>query len=132
MKNLQEIKKLRTNADAIYSLFNQKIPLWRSNPGRYDKTGWGFNEDSRFNACRPASVAFSSHRGVYGDSGCSSQLSLDDALFQQHLVEYLNKNKEAVMLAIAKSIEEEAKTLKSAAEEELKSQLLQLAELDKV
>jgi len=130
MKNLEEIKRLRTNADAIYSLFNQKIPLWEKDPKHYDKTGWGFNEDSRFNACKAASIAFSSHKGTYGDSGCSSQLSLDDSLFQKHLVKYLNKNKEIVMMAIAKSIEEEAKLLKLKAEEELNLQLLKLAELD--
>ncbi len=132
MQNLEQIKKLRSNADGIYNLFYKKIPLWESQPKHYDKTGWGFNVDSRFDACKSVSISFSSHKGVYGDSGCSSQLSLDDAIFKTHLIKYLNENKESVMLAIAKSIELEAKSLKSKAEEELNLQLSELAELDKV
>lgn len=132
METVKEIQRLRDNANSIYVLFLQKIPKWETDRKHYDKTGWGFNEDSRFNACKAASVAFSSHMGTYGDSGCSSQCSLDEKLFEKHLVKYLNANKKTVMLAIAKQIEEEAKTLKDKAENELKAQMEKLAELDMV
>ena len=132
MENLNEIKKLRQNANSIYELFKVKIPKWSTDPRHYDKTGWGFNEDSRFNACKPASVAFSSYMGTYGYSGCSSQCSMDDKLFQEYLVKYLNQNKESVMLGIAKLLEEQAKSLKDKAEAELTAQMDKLKELDAV
>lgn len=131
MEALNKIKKLRNNANSIYNLFLQKIPQWKSNRGHYDKIGWGFNDDSRFNACEPVSIAFSSHMGTYGSSGCSRQCSLDEDIFKNHLVKYLNKNKETIMLAIAKQMEDEARELKAEAERELKAQLDKLSELDK-
>lgn len=129
MESLQAIKKLRQNANEIYDLFNRKIPLWKTDPKHYDKTGWGFNKDDRFTACTPVSIWFSSHKGTYGDSSCSRQLSLDAGIFNTHLVKYLNENKESIMMAIAKSIEDQAKTLKQNAEEELNRELSKLAEL---
>jgi hypothetical protein len=130
MENLKEIKELRRNANNIYELFNQKIPKWETDKKHYDKTGYGFNEDSRFNSCKAAAIAFSSHMGTYGDSGCSRQCDLDENIFQRHLVKYLNRNKKEIMLSIAKQIEQEALTLKSKAENELNSQLEMLNQLE--
>lgn len=132
MEAVKEIKKLRDNANEIYDLFTSKIPKWSADKKRYDKIGWGFNKDSRFNACNPSSIAFSSHMGTYGDSGCSSQCQLDYEVFNKHLLLYLNRNVEAVMLAIAKQIEVEAQGLKSKAEAELNSQLEKLKELENI
>lgn len=130
MKNLDAIKKLRNNANEIYTLFNILIPKWKADPKHYDKVGWGFCEDTRFNACSPVNISFASYKGVYGDSGCSTQLSLDTEVFSNHLVKYLNDHKEEIMLAIADSIELQAKGLKSEAEKELNEQLEKLKELD--
>lgn len=132
MEAVEEIKKLRRNAHQIYDLFLNKIPMWAKNKKRYDKVGWGFNDDSRFNACTPASIAFSSYMGTYGDSGCGRECDLDSKLFQKHLVKYLNANQETVMLAIAKQIEEEAVSLKSKAESELNTQMELLKELENI
>ena len=129
MENLETIKKLRKNAGEIRNLFQNKIPKWKSDPHTYDKTGWGFNKDDRFNACTPISIAFSSHMGTYGDSGCSSECSLSADIFNKHLVDYLNRNKEQIMLSVADSIENEAKTLKEKAESELQAELAKLSEL---
>ena len=132
MDTLDEIKKLRQNANSIYALFLQKIPKWKTDTKHYDKTGWGFNDDSRFNACKAASIAFSSHMGTYGDSGCGRQVDLDEKIFEKHLLKYLNANKETVMMAIAKQIELEAKALKEKAESELNEEMNKLKELENV
>lgn len=123
METVNEIKKLMQNANEIYSLFLRKIPKWKSDSKYYDKVGWGFNLDDRFNACKPVSVAFSSHMGTYGNSGCGRECDLDDKLFREHLVKYLNKNKEVVMLAIADQIKAEAIALKEKATAELTAEM---------
>jgi len=132
MKNLETIQKLRNNVSQIRTLFKEKIKLWAEDEKYYDKTGLGFNLDNRFSACSKIEIWFSSWKGVYGDSGCSSQLDLDAEIFKNHLLKYLNLNKEEIMLKIADSIELEAKSLKDNAEEELNSQLKKLSELDDV
>ena len=130
MENLERIKKLRTNAGAIRELFVQKIPKWLKDPKHYDKVGWGFNIDNRFQSCSNATISFDSYMEVYGDSGCGRECSLEADIFHNHFVKYLNKNKELIMLEIANSIELEAKSLKEKAEQELNDQLLKLKELN--
>ncbi len=132
MQNLEKIKELRRNANNIYDLFNVKIPKWEKDKRHYDKTGWGFNQDNRFNACQAVSISFSSHMGTYGDSGCSKQCDLDKDIFQNHLIKYLNANVSDIMLAVAKSIEKEALGLKEKAESELNEQLEKLKELETI
>lgn len=130
MQTVEEIKKLRNNANEIRSLFKSKIPKWESDPKYYDKTDYGFNKDPRFNACEAISIAFSSYMGSYGNSGSSTQCSLDKNIFGAHLLKYLNGNKEHIMLAIADSIEREAASLKEKAEKELNAQIESLKELE--
>ena len=130
MDVLIEIKKIKDNADQIYTLFNKKIPAWLASPRIYDKVGWGFNGDDRFNACTHAKVAFYSYSGVYGDSSsCSRECHLDNELFQEYLIKYLDKNKEAIMLGIAGLMYEKAKSLKSQAEDQLQKQLDEIKQL---
>ena len=130
MENLDKIKKLRRNVVEIRTLCNVKIPRWKEDVRHYDKTGWGFNKDDRFSACKAVPIAFSSHMGTYGDSGCSSQMDLDYEIFSRHLIDYLNKNKQEIMLSIADQIEKEAADLKSKAEAELNTELEKLKELE--
>ena len=132
MKTFEEIKKLRENVSQIRTLFNVKIPKWLEAPKTYDKIGYSFNTDDRFSAFGKIEIWFSSWMGTYGDSGCGDQLRLDKDIFKKHFVSYLNKNKKEIMMAVADSIEKEAKSLKEKAEEEVKAQLSQLAELDNV
>ncbi|WP_157824517.1 hypothetical protein [Flavobacterium sp. ALD4] len=132
MKAFEEIKKLRENVSQIRTLFNVKIPKWEESRKTYDKTGYSFNSDDRFSAFGKIEIWFSSWMGTYGDSGCSDQLRLDKDIFKKHFVSYLNLNRKEIMFAIADSIEKEAKSLKEKAEEEVKSQLSELAELDDV
>ena len=129
MDVLIEIKKIKDNADKIYTLFNKKIPAWLADRRHYDKVGWGFNGDDRFNACTPAKVAFYSYSGTYGDSGCSRECHLNNELFQEYLIKYLDENREAVMLGIADILYEKAKSLKSQAEDQLQKQLDEIKQL---
>lgn len=129
METVDKIKKLKENVNQIRSFFNEKLPRWDENRGRYDKVGYGFNQDDRFNACAPISIAFTSKMGVYGDSGCSTQVDLDKDIFNQHFLTYLNKNKKEIMLAIADQIEEEARKLKDKAQLELNAELDKIKEL---
>lgn len=130
MESLKEIKRIRQNSNSILELFDKKIPLWKSNPSHYDKVDWGFNIDKRFAASEPASIFFGAYKGVYGDSGCSSQISLDKDIFINHLLKYLNENKESIMKSIAISIEKQAAELKDKATAELNSQMEYLKELE--
>ena len=132
MKTFEEIKKLRQNVSEIRTLFNVKIPKWLDDKKHFDKTGASFNIDDRFSAFGKIEIWFSSWMGTYGDSGCGTQCRLDVNIFRKHFVSYLNANKKEIMLAIADSIEKEAKSLKEKAEEEVREQLSQLAELDNV
>lgn len=131
MTTVEIIQALRRDANQIRSLFKIKIPTWKADSS-YDKTGWGFNIDDRFSACGKIEIWFSSWMGVYGSSGSSSQLNLNKGTFGEHLVKYLNNHQEEIMLAIADSIEQEAKGLKEKAKGELEAKLKDLNELDEV
>lgn len=126
---IERIELLKENANSIKDLFLHKIPKWRNDIKFYDKRGWGFNDDDRFNACKPFLISFSSHVGTYGDSGCSRQCDLDEYIFKKHLLKYLNDNVEAIMLKIAEQIQEEAKTFKDKAEKELNQKMKMLENL---
>jgi len=130
MEALEKIKILRQNANSIIELFNVKIPKWESDKKHYDKVGWGFNQDDRFNAHKPFSISFDSHMGVYGDSSCSRQCSLDNDIFMRHFLKYLNSHRKQIMLGVAESIQNEALSLKAKAEAELQSQLQMLVQLE--
>lgn len=132
MKVFEKIEKLRENASQIRTLFNVRMPKWLDDQRHYDKTGVLFNFDDRFSACRKIEIWFTSWMGTYGDSGCGAQCSLDVEIFEKHFVSYLNANKEQIMMAVADSIEKEAKELKEEAEKEIKAQLSKLEELDNI
>ena len=129
MTALEKIKNLQANSFAIRELFNRKIPHWKTDPKHYDKTGWGFNQDDRFSACKGVLVWFDSHCGVYGNSGCSSQLSLSEPIFHRHLLGYLNTHKKEIMLEIADNIDREALKHKDEAEHSLTEELNKLKKL---
>ena len=132
MKNFKQIKKLRKNAKAIKDLFNDLIPKWQADPKTYDKTRFGFKEggsDGWHKSCESL-IHFEAWCGTYGDSSTYKQIDMDGDVFKTHFLKYLNANKKEIMMSIANSIELEAKTLKEKAEEEIKAQLSELAELD--
>lgn len=122
-KELAEINKLKKNADAIYTLYNIKLPQYKNYPSRYDKVGHGFNLDSRFAAHSPINIQFVSWMGTYGDSGCSSQITLDEDIFKDALVKYLNNNEEKIMLEVADIIMKKASKNKDAVKKYLQEQI---------
>lgn len=134
METFEKIKKLRKNAEEIKSLFNDLIPRWKADPEFYDKVRFGFKEggsDGWYESCESL-IHFEAWCGTYGSSSTYSQIDMDGDVFKVHFLKYLNENKKEIMMAIADSIEKEAKSLKEKAEEEIKAKLLELSELDNI
>lgn len=128
MKKLDEVKELIRNVASIRNFFNVNLEKYKAD-SRCDKFGYGFNQDDRFKACQGKAITFDSWAGYFGDSGCSSIVSLSPEIFNKHLLRYLNNNKHTIMLAIADSIEKDAKSIKDEAEKELQIELDKLREL---
>lgn len=129
MKKLDEVKELRKNVSAIRNFFNMNMQKYKQD-SRCDKFNYGFNIDDRFKACQGKTITFDSWAGYFGDSGCSNIVSLSPEIFNKHLLRYLNDNKHTIMLAIADSIEKDAKSLRCEAEKELQAELDKLKQLD--
>jgi len=129
MKKLDEVKELIKNVSAIRNFVNATLQKYKSDT-RIDKLDYGFNKDKRFAACNGVTVTFDSLVGSYGSSSCSTIVNLSSDIFNKHLLRYLNNNKHTIMLAIADSIEKDAKSLRSEAEKELQAELDKLKELD--
>ena len=129
MKKLDELKELRRNVSAIRNFLNSTLQKYKSDT-KIDKLEYGFNQDKRFAACNGVTITFDSLVGSYGSSSCSTIVNLSSDIFNKHLLKYLNNNKHTIMLAIADSIEKDAKSLKDEAEKELQSELDKLKELD--
>lgn len=129
----ETIKKLRHDVNEIRRLFLQKIPKWLADKKQFDKTQWGFVEGDNdgWYKGQTITIHFGAWCGVYGNSSVYKEIDLDGEVFRNHFLSYLNKNKEAIMLSVADSIENEAKSLKADAEAELNKQLSNLAELEK-
>lgn len=96
-----------------------KYEEWKKEPTHYDKLGFGFNQYGRFQACNGLTIHVDSWMGTYDNSGASSFLSLDDGIFNKHLLKVLNNKFDEIMNATAQSIREEAKEYRNAAEKEL-------------
>lgn len=132
MKTFEEIKKLKKSSQSIKTLFKELIPEWSENREIYDKIRLGFVQGGS-NGWYPDNeilIHFEAWCGTYGDSSTYNQINIDGDVFKKHFLGYLNKNKMQIMMSIAESIDEEAISLKEKAEEEVKSQLAELAELD--
>lgn len=128
MKKLEEVKLLRKNVSGIRDFFDVRLPKFKAD-SRVDKLRYGFNIDNRFEACKGVTITFDSLVGSFGSSDCSTVVNLTSDIFNKHLVKYLNSNMREVMLAIADSIEKDAKSLKDEAEKELQTELDKLKEL---
>ena len=128
----ERINKMRKNASEILNLFNRKIPTWEKDPRQYDKTGYGFNLDSRFMACNPVKITFDSHVGTYGSSSCHTACHLDKDIFEKALLEYMNRNKKDIMLGVADLLIAQSKGLVNEAKEELRKKMAALEALSVV
>jgi hypothetical protein len=129
METLAIIKGLQAAATEIRNLFLNKIPKWQRDPKTYDKVRYGFVEGSNDGWYKPTEVHFGAWCGVYGDSSTYREFNIDESIFKKHFLNYLNVNKKEIMLAIANSIESEAKGLADKAQSELNTELNKLKEL---
>lgn len=132
MEALKQIKKLLENVNQIRNLFINKIPMWNKDRDTYDKVRVGFVEggsDGWYDDCETI-IHFAAWCGTYGSSSTYKQIDLDGDVFKKHFMKYLNNNKQAIMMGMAESIENEARELKSKAEDELNGELAKLKELE--
>ncbi len=82
---------------------------------RCDKHDLVFNGDDRFKSA-DMKIALISYRGYYGDSGCSTSVSVGDRdIFESLFVEYLNTHINGILDAIVSLAEEKANASKASA-----------------
>lgn len=116
--SLNMIAALKENAKKIGDFWkNYKEETSRPNVDKYHAA---FNKDDRFTVFK-TDVFFSSCTGVYGNSGCSTFMSLDKDIARTHFIKALNKLSPQIFEAMAKSMMEEANGLTEKAEEEIKA-----------
>lgn len=118
MQKLNEIKellkaaKIRTLPDDFKkSLENPSI----------DKYALKFDGDTRFSVFSTV-VYLDCHTGHYGNSSCSTYMSIKSDLAREALNHYLNKNMREVLAGMADYLEEKASKLVDQAEKELADQ----------
>lgn len=122
MKTVEEIQKLLRCADSI----STAVKAWQdtyTKDSSCDKKGFGFNQDNRFAACDPLKLSVDSWKGYYGNSGCSTILSVDAGIFNGHLLKVLRRQFWQLLQETEQSIRDEAKTHKEAAQQELAEKL---------
>ena len=128
MKEVENIEKLLSTAKEIRDSIDWYNNTYKKE-SRYDKIGFGFNQDSRFSACDALTLYVSSWRGVYGDSGCSTIMSVNKEVFNAHLLKVLQADFFPILQRVAESIQAEAVKEKDKALKELQDKLQKINEL---
>lgn len=123
MENLKKIEDLLLASNNLKESINKFKNVYKVDTKRYDKIGFGFNEDDRFKACDGFTLWLSTWKGVYGDSGCANILNIDKAIFNKHLFNAINKRKWELLNEVIETIQAEAATLKEEALKELNEKL---------
>ncbi len=84
----EDISKLKTEV----SLLSQGLSRWKeiAKDPRYDKTGLGFDLDTRFKGSEEIRLDLTSWSGVYGSSSCSTVFSGLSNYFTSALLIWLN------------------------------------------
>lgn len=113
---LNKIKRLLGEAGKLSGFHEMFAEKFRSDE-RCDKKGYGFGRDNRF-AAISLSVSFDSWAGYYGNSGCSSVLSLHDDV-KPFLIKALNVHQKEIFSTAARLMREEAEGLTAKAREEI-------------
>lgn len=121
MDALKEIGILMRNAKAIEEA--TKTYQKCKQDSSCDKHNFNFNKDERFSACTGFTLRVDSWKGYYGNSGCSSILSVDHEVFNKHLLKVLREDFWPILNKVQESILDEARGLKTSASEELKAKL---------
>ena len=110
MKNFTNLKILQSQSKAINDAF-ESIELLRNNSS-CDKLGFGFSRDDKYCACSGLTIHVSSHKGFYGNSGCTTIFSLNKDIFNEYLLKVLNKNFTDIMRDVSALISSDAALLK--------------------
>ena len=115
---IDRIKSLRRDANAIggfHKLYSEKF----APDSHCDKKGYGFGRDNRFAAFK-INVTFNSYAGYYGNSSCSTILSVsDNADVEKAFVKALNLHQKELFATAARLMREEAASLADEASKEL-------------
>lgn len=124
-KTIDRIKSLRREAAAVGGFHQMFATKYASDP-QCDKKGFGFGTDHRFVAFS-INTKFDSKAGYYGNSSCSTVLSVDDrASVEAAFVKALNIHQKELFATAARLMREEAAALtdKAVAEVEAIQQML--------
>lgn len=116
-KAIDQIKRLR-NCAVAFETFHETYDATYAHDTHCDKKGYGFGMDDRFAAFSIA-TSFASWRGYYGNSSCSTILSVDAELARQFVVKAMNVHQRELFSTIAKLMRDEAAQLTAKAESEL-------------
>ena len=116
MNNVRNIEKLMENSKKLHAL-EGKYKINIDDP-RCDKFGFAFGGDSRFSVFS-FSLFLDCHTGHFGNSSCSTLMSLDSDIVEKHFNIYLNKHKSKILQEVADSISIEASSLADEAVKEL-------------
>ena len=124
-KTIDRIKALRADAVSFETFHANFAEKYLPNQ-TCDKKGYGFGADDRFSAFAIA-TKFSSWAGYYGNSSCSTIMSVrDKELVAPFLIKALNLHQKEIFATVARLMRSEAATLtaKAAAEVEAIQQML--------
>lgn len=120
IKTLETIKALRSEADAFASFHADYSEKYASD-NRCDKKGYGFGKDNRFSAFS-IKTSFDSWHGYYGNSSCSSIMSVyHKDLVEPFVIQALNLHQKEIFATAARLMREKAASLTAKAAEELAS-----------
>lgn len=118
VENIEKIKALKAEA-AKFGGFHAHFAEKYGRDTSCDKKGYGFNQDDRFAAFK-MTVSFDSHAGYYGNSSCSTVLSVHNKdIVQKAFIEALNQNQKLIFATMEKLMLAEAEKLVGAAQEEV-------------
>ena len=127
MENLEKIEKALKTANSIINGINNYRQTIKDS--RCDKFGMGFNKDNRFSSAK-ITLSIDSWTGYYGNSGCSTFLSITDSgIFAKQFVEVLNDNFYTLMIETANRIKNDALKHRKDAERELSDKLEKIKSL---
>jgi dihydrodipicolinate synthase/N-acetylneuraminate lyase len=117
-QTLEKIKSLRGDAARLAG-FHETFATKFGADQRCDKKGFGFGKDSRFAAFN-LQTSFDTWVGYYGNSGCSTALSVSDQkATSEFIIKAIGLHQKEIFATAAKLMREEAAELSAKASEEL-------------
>lgn len=116
-ETLDKIRRMRSAASSLAGFHQMYDDKFKPNLD-CDKKGYGFQRDNRF-AAFDVKVSFDSWHGYYGDSSCSTILSVDRDLAKEYLVKALNVHQRELFATAARLMREDAAELTDKAQSEI-------------